>query len=453
LLSLVDLGVRAKTRLALCSAGERDRAQWPGILAHSAATFAAIGALTIGAAFVLTFAGVWQSLFHVSSANRNLLFVTTTMSILVMLSGLLLEPLVASGRIGKLKLATASGWLAAIPAVAFVLATNRSVTAAIILWLGCLSGTNVLLLFLNRAVLRGANAFRYQFGFGKLVATLKEGFWLNICNATWTAKTYGATLLISALEGPGMAGLFFILLRLSEIISALGAISCDVSLGELAYARTVEQRRRSFESSYSWAALFCAHFAIVIGFSTSDFYRLWLPSSSPLPAYAGAVVAILGLSSAFNRKSTYAAIGLGAAKLAAKCGLVEAGTFLAVIALLPHTLGLVSRLGLATVAVIALLPIALETSRRLSASSITVWLEPFASIAPFAATSAMILLAATMTGQLSVKIWALGLSIVIASLNIAYWRKAKSTHSNKFTLAPAIATGDCSLERGALQAK
>jgi O-antigen/teichoic acid export membrane protein len=453
LLSLVDLGVRAKTRLALCSAGERDRAQWPSILAHSVATFAAIGALTIAVVSLLTASGILNNWFKISSANRNLLFITTTMSILVMLSGLLLEPLVASGRIGKLKLATASGWLAAIPAVAFVLATNRSVTAAIILWLGCLLGANVFVLFLNRAVLRGSNAFRYQFGFGKLLATLKEGFWLNICNVTWTAKTYGATLLISALEGPGMAGLFFILLRLSEIISALGAISCDVSLGELAHARTVEQRRRSFESSYSWAALFCAHFAIVIGFSTSDFYRLWLPSSSALPAYAGSVVAILGLSSAFNRKSTYAAIGLGAAKLAAKCGLVEAGTFLALIALLPHTLALVNRLGLATVAVIALLPIALETSRRLSASSITVWLEPFASIAPFAATSAMILLAATMTGQLSVKIWALGLSIVIASLNIAYWRKARSPRSNKFTLASAIATGDCSLERSVFQAK
>ena len=98
LLSLVDLGIRAKTRLALCSAGEKDRAKWPSIVAHSAATFAAIGALTIGVAFVLTFAGVWQNLFHISLANRNLLFITTMMSILVMLSGLLLEPLVAIGR-------------------------------------------------------------------------------------------------------------------------------------------------------------------------------------------------------------------------------------------------------------------------------------------------------------------------------------------------------------------
>jgi len=448
LLSLVDLGIRAKTRLALCSTGAKNRAEWPHILAHSAATFAVIGALTIAAAFLLTASGTLNSLFKISSPNRNLLVITTTMSILVMLSGLLLEPLVAIGRIGKLKFATASGWLAAIPAVAFLLATNHSVIAAIVLWLGCLLGANVFVLFLNRSVLRGGNVFRYQLGFGKVGATLKEGWWLNISNATWTGKTYGATLLISALEGPGMAGLFFILLRLSEIISALGAISCDVSLGELAHASTVAERRRSFEFSYSWAALFCAHLAILIGFSTSDFYRIWLPASPPLPVCAGAVVAILGLSSAFNRKSTYAAISLGAAKLAAKCGLVEAGTFLALIGLLPHTLDLVGRLGLATVAVIALFPIVLETSRRLSASPITVWLEPFASIAPFAATSAMILLAAAMTGKLSIKIWALGGSIVIASLNVAYWHKVRSLHSSKLALASAIVTGDCSLDRG-----
>src|SRR6266404_4376027 len=328
LLSLVDLGIRAKTRLALCSSGAKDRAEWPHILTHSVATFAGIGAITIAAALLFTASGILNSLFKISFDNRNLLLVTTTMSILVMLSGLLLEPLVAIGRIGKLKFATASGWLAAIPAVGSVLATNHSIIAAIVLWLGCLLGANIFVLFLNRSVLRGTNAFRYQFGFGKVAATLKEGWWLNISNATWTAKTYGATLLISALEGPGIAGLFFILLRLSDIISALGAISCDVSLGELAFASTVAQRRRCFESSYAWAALFCSHLAILIGFSTSDFYRIWLPSSAPLPVCAGAVVAILGLSSAFNRNATYAAIGLGAAKLAAKGGLVEAGTFL-----------------------------------------------------------------------------------------------------------------------------
>src|SRR5205085_4158591 len=80
LLSLVDLGIRAKTRLALCSTGPKRRAGWPAIVAHGAATFGLIGALTISGVFVLTFAGVWQNLFHISPANRNLLFITTTMS-------------------------------------------------------------------------------------------------------------------------------------------------------------------------------------------------------------------------------------------------------------------------------------------------------------------------------------------------------------------------------------
>jgi len=223
LLSLVDLGIRAKTRLTLCNAGEKDRVEWPHIVAQSAATFAGVGVLTIATTFTLTVLGILNNLFKISSTNRNLLFITATMSMLVMLSGLLLEPLVAIGRIGKLKLATASGWLAAIPAVAFVLATKGSVIAALVSWLGCLLCANLFVLFKNRFVFLGTGRFRCHLELRKMVATLKESLWFNICNATWMARTYGVTLIISALNGPATAGLFFILLRLSEIISALGS--------------------------------------------------------------------------------------------------------------------------------------------------------------------------------------------------------------------------------------
>jgi O-antigen/teichoic acid export membrane protein len=445
LLSLVDLGIRAKTRLALCSAGERDRAQWPSIVLHSAVTFAIVGVLTIAASSVLTATGAVNALFKISAANRNLFFITTMMSILVMLSGLLLEPLVAVGRIGKLKLATAGGWLAAIPCVALVLATKGPVISAVIVWLGCLLGANLLVLFGNRPTFR-ASALRPQLEFGRLVATLKEGFWFNICNATWTTKTYGTTLLISAINNPATAGLFFILLRLSEIISGLGAISCDVSLGELAHAKTVSQRRQSFESSYSWAAILCSHFAVILGFITSDFCRIWLRSSWPLPAYAGAIVAALGLSSALNRKAIYVGSGLGAVKLAAKCSLVEAGLFLALMGFLPDSLGLMNRLGLATVAVAALIPIVFEISRRLLVGSIKLWLQPLSSIAPFAATSAAVLLFGALTGRPLVKICATAVSGVILLFNVLYWRKTRLPPFDQLGLTSAIATQGCAVD-------
>ncbi len=439
LLSVVDLGIRAKTRLALCNAREKDRAQWPHIVLDSVVTFSIVGVLTIAASFVLTATGVVNALFKISAANRNLFFITTTMSILVMLSGLLLEPLAAVGRIGKLKLATAGGWLTAIPFVALVLATKGPVISALIVWLGCLLGANLLVLFVgNRSTFR-ASALRPQLEFGRLVATLKEGFWFNICNATWTTKTYGTTLLISAISNPATAGLFFILLRLSEIISGLGAISCDVSLGELAHAKTVSQRRQSFESSYSWAAILCCHFAVILGFTTNDFCRIWLHSSWLLPAYAGAIVAALGLSSALNRKAIYVGSGLGAVKLAAKCSLVEAGLFLALMGFLPRSLALMNRLGLATVAVVALIPIVLEISRRLLVGSIKLWLQPLSSIAPFAAASAAVLLFGALAGRPMVKICATTVSGVILLFNVLYWRKTRLPRLSEFGLTSTLA--------------
>jgi O-antigen/teichoic acid export membrane protein len=418
LLSLVDLGIRAKTRLALCSAGERDRTQWPGILAHSAVTFGVIGALTIAAAFVFTIAGLWQNLFHISVANRNLIFITTAMSILVMLSGLLLEPLVAIGHIGKLKLATASGWLAAIPGVTLVLAAKASVTAALVVWLGCLLGANLLILFRNRFVFAGAGALYRQLEIGRVMSILRESFWFNLCNATWTTKTYGTTLLISVLSGPAAAGFFFILLRLSEIIGALGAVSSDVSLGELAQASTPEQSRRSFSSSYSWAAVFCFHIALLIAFCTREFLYAWLHPATSMPILVGWVVAMLGLGSALNRTASYAAMGLGAAKSAAKYGAIEALAFLFLIVAMPHSLGLINRLAIATLSVFALLPLMRTVSRKLETSLTRSWLYPLRAVAPYAAANASILLIANLSENAVAKVFAIIICAGIGLLNI-----------------------------------
>jgi O-antigen/teichoic acid export membrane protein len=440
LLSLVDFGIRAKTRLALCSAGEKDRAAWPHILTQSVATFAAVGALTIAATFALTALGILNNLFKISSTNRNLLFITTTMSMFVMLSGLLLEPLVAIGRIGKLKLAIAGGWLAAIPAVAFVLATKGSVTAALVSWLGCLLGANLFVLFKNRFVFLGAGRFRCQLELRKLVATLRESLWFNICNATWMARTYGVTLVISALNGPATAGLFFILLRLSEIISALGAISSDASLGQLAQAPTVDHRRQRFESSYSWAALFCAHIALVIGFFTSTFYQIWLHPATPLSPLTGMVVVALGLGSALNRTATYAAMGLNLVRKAAKWGLAEAVLFLSAIIWVPNAFGLVNRLAAASLSACALLPLTWAISRRLLGSPTKLWLSPLGWIAPFAGTSAVVLFFADLTAQPASKLLAVLICGGIGLLNIAEWqrRRARCEISTPLTMAPHV---------------
>src|SRR6266404_2213427 len=52
LFTLVDLGIRPKTRLALCA--ERDRAHRPGILWHGAFAFTVVALVTIAISFLLT---------------------------------------------------------------------------------------------------------------------------------------------------------------------------------------------------------------------------------------------------------------------------------------------------------------------------------------------------------------------------------------------------------------
>ncbi len=426
LFSLVDLGIRAKTRVALCNAAQKDRAQWPTILAHSTATFAVIGLLTIVCALILNDAGVWPHFFHITSPNRNLMVVAATFSILVMLSNLLLEPLVALGHIGKLKLATAIGWLVAIPGVAIVLIANGPVIAAVTVWLGMLLCANLLLLLHSGRSLINPIKIYGSVSLRDMIAVLRGGFWFTVINTTWISKTYGTTLLISALFGPTAAGTFFIALRLSEVITALGAISCDVSLTELAKATTVEERRHCFEISYSWAALLSTHLAIVIGFSTFDFYQVWLRASLPVASYVGAVVAAIGLSGALNRKAAYAAMALGDAKVAAKCGVAEATAFLALIALVPRSLGLTGILGLATLSSLALAPIIRTVSHRLLTKPLHLWLDPVVSIAPFAILSWSILLAANMEGQPIIKIVALAVAGIIAVANVIHRQLQRS---------------------------
>ena len=165
-------------------------------------------------------------------------------------------------------------------------------------------------------------------------------------NTSWARKP-GTTLLLSALYGPATAGFFFILLRLSEIISMLGAISCDVLLGELAQGCSLQGPRFSRSNPaivmpYSFA-LTWPSFSVSAPATSTDLG----PRLVFLPSYAGAVVAMLRLASAINRKAVYAAMGLGAVRLAAFCGLTESVAFLTLVGLLPVKIAILDRLALA----------------------------------------------------------------------------------------------------------
>jgi len=424
LLSLVDFGVRARTRLSLCA--ERDRAQWVSILWHSASTFTVIGASTIILSMLFTAFGVFSALFKISEVNRNLLLLTTVMSMLVMLSGLLLEPLIAAGRIGQTKCVTAVGWLCSIPCVAAVLVLKGGAIEASAVWLGCLFAANLSALLFNFDLFRGRIASHGDFiGVNKFISILKDAFWINICNATWMTKTYGITLIIAALNGPTAAGLFFIFFRLSEVITGVGAISCDVLLVELAQRSTAEERRHSFLSSYSWALVLCSHTGLLIAFFARDFFNFWLPSAAPISIFVGIVIVLLGFASAFNRTATYAAIGLGLAKTAAAWGFVEAISFVAAILLGSIAFGLLGQLGFALIATLALVPIARSISETLEASHRRVWFDPWRDVVPFVAASVGILSAGGLISMPVAKLLSIPTCLGIGIANLSRWLRKR----------------------------
>ena len=435
LLSLTDLGIRARTRLSLCRAVGKPTVEAAVAFSQGLLAFAWVGALTLGACFPLSRLGLESRLFGISPNHRYLIFGTATLSIEVMLSGLLLEPLVAAGRIGSLKCATALGWLTAIPLTGLVLLIHGSVFLAVASWLGSLLLANLFTFAKNFSAYRGLSLLPQRLtGF---IGTIRESFWFNLCNASWAAKTYGTTLLLSALYGPATAGFFFILLRLSEIISMLGAISCDVLLGELAQGSSLEARLRSFKSSYRYALLLCTHLALLVGFCTGDVYRIWVPSSPPLPFYAGAVVAMLGLASAINRKAVYAAMGLGAVRLAALCGLIESVAFLAVVGLLPVKITILNRLALASFAATALWPIMRRINRELGRSFAEIWLRPLGSVLPFAGVNAFGLALAFSTNSYAAKGGAVALAGFLLLLNVASLYRQANNIKAHHTGSPA----------------
>ena len=437
LLTILDFGIRPRARVALCQATTTAPDGAAATLSQSVATFGGISACAVLLAAGLTWSGVLDRVFALSASSHYLLLWTTIMSLLVSMSLLLLEPLVATGRIGHTKMAAALGWLLAIAGVAVCLHQGAAVTTAVCVWLTSLLGANLFALSSSGENVRHSFRGWALVGFRRAAAIVREGFWFNATNTTWLTRSYGSTLLISAIDGPVMAGSFFVLLRLSEVISAVGAISTDVSLGAIAQGKTVEARRDAFLSSYSWAVLLCTHGALVTAFLAAPFLSFWLHPATPLSPLIGVVVAALGLGSALNRIATYAAMAQGLGRTAATWGVVEAIAFVGAIVLVPESYGLPLRLGIGSLSALAIVPVVLLVASRLGGNVWQVWLRPFGRVVRFAGVSALLLGGAALSGRPLWMIVAVALCGLLALANIR-WHLAnlRPLSTSAATLAP-----------------
>ena len=369
-LSFFDFGIRGRTRVGLSKEMAGDSKNASLILAGSLLAFGSICLMTLLLTGAVTVFHGWSRLLGIRRDHESLLLVTTALTLPFMFSTILLEPIVARGGIGKVKSATAAGWVLAIPAVVVVLWRGDSVVAAIVTWLGALLLANLCLLAVHcrqlRALLGGWHAIsRDQF-----LSVFRESLWFSVASLTWAAKSHGLTLLLGVLSGPVIAGIFFIILRLSEIVSALGAISFDVALATLPRCRSAAERRQCLMVTWRYALLFSLPCAAGVAVFAPVFFALWLKIPAPLGWQTGIWIAGLGLAIAANRFITYVALGFGTGRVVAFCGAAEIAITLAGVSFFQPLLGLAGTLSVAIIAVIAYSPAVWVVCRKLRMQSV-----------------------------------------------------------------------------------
>ena len=235
-----------------------------------------------------------------------------------------LEPLAARGNLSELKAANTWGAVAAIPVCAALVFANAPVGLVVFAYAFSLTVPNVVVAW--RTGLFAMAPWKGLAHFGPRVAwkTLHSGVWYYLTTVSLVGKTHALTFLVSAMAGPAEAGVFYVLLRLSEIVGNVGATASETSLAALAAAADAKERRDCFRQSWLHVALFCTHGALVFVFLTRHLLAIWLHGEEKIPQAIGLTLAVFGLTGAFSRVVVNASMGLDLTRPAAVAGAWEA---------------------------------------------------------------------------------------------------------------------------------
>jgi O-antigen/teichoic acid export membrane protein len=377
-LAILDCGVRSLTRLRLCEARiASDTKDSNFAICEGLATFALIMFLAVAVAAGLARARLWSHWLKLPPEGDFLIAMTVGLIGLFMLSLLLLEPLAAEGRISALKAANTAGAISAIPVVGLLVWLGGSVTAAVFVYFLCLILPN-LVLFFTGGVIRTKFWHEWpRLTLRHVLGTLHSGGWFYATTIAYVAKTHALTFLVSAVGGPAAAGIFYILLRITEIVGGLGATASETSQASLANEMTAPGRGKNFRHSYTYTLIFCLHGVLVIGFLTRIILERWLPGQTAAlsPGITWAM-ALYGLGVAFSKTVVNAAMGTGLVREAAIGNLIEAALVLACGLALQPLFGLTGLFMGSGLASMALLPTAFHLSKNFGQPFSETWLQP-----------------------------------------------------------------------------
>jgi O-antigen/teichoic acid export membrane protein len=379
-LAVLDCGVRSLTRLRLCEARTaHDTKDFNFAICEGLSAFALIAFLAFAVSASLAVAHLWSHWLQLPPEGDFLIAMTVGLIGLFMLSLLLLEPLAAEGRISALKAANTAGATVAIPMVGLWVWFGGSVTAAVFLYFLCLILPN-LILFFTGGLLRTKFWHEWpRLTLRHILGTLHSGGWFYATTIAYVAKTHALTFLVSAVGGPAAAGIFYILLRITEIVGGLGATSSETSQASLANETTAAGRGKNFLRSYTYTLIFCLHGVLIIGFLTRMLLEHWLPKqAATLPPGITWAMALYGLGVAFSKTVVNAAMGTGLVRQAAIGNLIEAALVLACGLALQPLFGLTGLFMGSGLASLALLPTAFHLSKNFAQHFSETWLQPVA---------------------------------------------------------------------------
>lgn len=392
-LNLLDFGVRSLTRIRLVEAGASgDPTTVARVMAPGLFAFGLMGLGIFLLALGVTFPGWTEQLFTVEREDAWSLVLTTGLTALYMVTLLLMEPLCAQGSLSKVKAANTIGAVVAIPAVALVLWAGGGVSAALIAYFAALFGPNFFLIGrikLHRAdwggILRGMD-------WSQIGQTFKEGGWYYATTVALIAKTHFLTLIVGVVLGPAEAGLFYIALRLTELLSGVAGTSSEPAIAALADRKTVEGKRRVFTQAWDFGLVLTLHGFLLLGICGERMLDLWLGSKWIEVPWIGWGMALFGLGAVFSRMVVNGSMGLGLVRWGAVGSIIEAVVVVSVVGVLLTTWGIGYGFGFGILGVVPLLPVAWAMAQKVGGQPVRLWLGGMAVSAPWLLGSAVLLL-------------------------------------------------------------
>lgn len=425
-MALLDGGVTSLTRLRLAEAlksGDRElfrRAYSEGLL-----TFSSVVAVAVGGIAVLGSLGLLSRWLNLPEGGDVVLVVTALLTGIFMISVLLMQPLAAEGKLSVLKAANTWGALAAIPVVAGALFLGASVLQVTVVYSLCQIVPNVVVAWRSGILALKPWALFRDAGVAAIFRTLRSGVWFYLTTVALMGKTHVLTFVVSAIAGPAEAGIFYILLRLTEIVGNVGATASETSLASLAVARSEKERAASFRHCWLYVGIFCLHGAVALSLLGDRIIHFWLSGAEILPNGTGAAMALFGLAGAFSRVVVNAAMGLSLVKPAAIANLAEAGCNI-VLAVVGYRLGGLCGLFIGgSAGIVFLLFPGGRIARLCGMSFAAAYFKPLVLLAPGLVIAALLQSAARFSPSPLAWIGALALSGLIA-----VWQ-LKRVHSHR----------------------